>query len=417
MHILVIPSERFVPEGHPLEGIFPYHQAVILAGAGYRVGALSIDLSFSVPMIAKGLLFKLIGKKAGNKTDGLSVGSLLRLGVDKVFSAAKFIKREMLDGVEVYRVDALYRRKPVANKNHVSWVKAGLLCFDVYVKEKGRPDVVHAHEAIYAGLLAQEIQQKYKIPYVLTEHSTFYATGHPGEDILQRVKKVYMAAKGLFAVSESFASFLNTKFGLRRFCYLPNVLDIQLEAAPFEKGANPNQSFRFLNIALFKPVKDQLTLLKAFKEVVNRVKNVELCIGGSGALEADLKSFVEGAGLQKNVRFLGVLSREEVMAELNRCDCFVLSSKYETFGVVIIEALLFGKPVISTSVGVAPDIIKGETGFVVNVGDEKELAEAMLKTINGRAAYEAEGIRRFAIAEFGKEAFVKRMNKIYSEVT
>lgn len=416
MHILIIPSERLVPEGHPLEGIFPYHQAVILAEAGHTVGALSIDLSFSVPMIAKGLFFKLTGRKAANKTDNLSMGALLKLGVEKVFSAAKFIHRETLNGVSVYRVEALYRRKPVANKNHVSWVRAGALCFDVYVKEKGRPDVVHAHEAIYAGMLAQTIREQYNIPYVITEHSTFYATGNPGEDVLQRVKKAYTAATGLFAVSKSFASFLNEKFGLNRFRYLPNVLDVQLETASFEGQAGPYPNVRFLNIALFKPVKDQLTLLKAFKEVAGRVENAELCIGGSGAMEAELRSFVGQAGLQKKVHFLGVLSREQVIAELNRCDCFVLSSKYETFGVVIIEALLFGKPVISTAVGVAPDIINRETGFVVNTGDEKALAEAMLELINNKAAYKAEGIRRFAVAEFGKEAFVKRMNKIYSEV-
>ncbi len=417
MHVLVIPSERFVPEGHPLEGIFPYHQAVILAGAGYKVGALSIDLAFSVPMIVKGLFHKVVGKKSGNATDKFSIGSLIKFGLAKIFSPRSFIKRETLDGVSVYRIEALYRRPPVANKNHYSWIEAGLICFDAYHKEACLPAVVHAHEAIYAGMLAQKIWEKYGIPYIITEHSTFYATGNPDDAILKRVGKAYRKAKGLYAVSGSFASFLNNTFKVDRFQYLPNVLDIQLEDAPLRKQTATNTRFRFLNIALFKPVKDQLTLLKAFKLVVQEHKDVELLIGGSGALEMALKTFVQENGLQNHVRFLGVLSRDEVISELNNCDCFVLSSKYETFGVVIIEALLFGKPVISTAVGVAPDILNGQTGFVAETGNEKALADAMLKMINRRSAYDADYIRKFAVDNFGREAFVKRMNKIYREAT
>jgi len=416
MHVLVLPSERFVPEGHPLEGIFPYHQAVILQRAGHRVGALSIDLSFSVPMILKGLSFKLVGKKAGNATDKFAAAALIKLGLDKVFAATKFIQCETLDSVSVYRINALYRRPPVANKNHYSWVKAGLICFDAYVKEKGRPDVVHAHEAIYAGMLAQKIEEKYGIPYVLTEHSTFYATGKMDDGIRQRVSKAYNKAKALFAVSDSFANFLNETFAIKRFQCLPNVLDLQLENAVHQYKTVSNKCFRFLNIALFKPVKDQLLLLAAFKKVIESNSTVELLIGGSGALEKDLKDFVDKNSLQDRVKFLGVLSREEVIDQLNNCDCFVLSSKYETFGVVIIEAMLFGKPVISTAVGVAPDILNDKTGYVVPVGDENALANAMQKLALNKSAYDAGYIRNFTVANFGREAFVKRMNKIFSEV-
>ena len=62
MHILLIPSEQFVPDENKLEGIFQYHQASILKEAGYKVGALSVKLSFSIPMIVKGFLYNALSK-------------------------------------------------------------------------------------------------------------------------------------------------------------------------------------------------------------------------------------------------------------------------------------------------------------------------------------------------------------------
>lgn len=418
MHILVIPSERLVPENNKLEGIFPYHQAVVLKEAGHQVGALSVDLSFSVVMILKGLLFKLIGKKAGNATDQYSLASLIKFGATKILTAG-FITTEILEGVKVYRIDGLYRRPPVANHNHYSWIKTGLIGFKRYVKDNGMPDVVHAHEAIYAGMLAEKISARWKVPYVLTEHSTFYATGKVEEGIFGRVKKAYKKAAQLYAVSPLFAAFLNLMFAVTNFGYMPNVLDPQLEEAAYEsyeEGSKSRKKFRFLNVALLKPVKDQKTLLNALKIVVDKNPDVELAIGGFGNLQSELEAQATDLGLQKHVRFLGELNREEVIREIKNADSFVLSSKYETFGVVLIEAMALGKPVVTTNVGVAPDIISEETGYAVEAEDERALAEAMLKLMGKQERFDPDYIRNFAIARFGKEAFVNRMNKIYNDV-
>lgn len=327
MHILIIPSEGFVPDYNKLEGIFQYHQAVILQEAGYRVGALSVRLRFSVPMFAKGVFFKLLRRKAGNATDDYSLQGLLKFAAGKIFRPKKYITAETLDGIRVYRIDALYRRRPANNKNHVSWIKAGLLCFEEYLKNEGRPDIVHAHDAIYAGMLAERIHAKHGIKYVITEHSSSYALGATDEGILQRVRIAHRNAAGLFAVSEAFAELLNKLFAFDRFRYLPNVLDQQLEKAPYRQTTEAGGDFRFLHIAVFKPVKDQRTLLNAFKRVVERNAGAELFIGGDGELHDELHEQVKALGLENNVRFLGRLNRDEVMDEIKACDCFVLSSK------------------------------------------------------------------------------------------
>jgi glycosyltransferase involved in cell wall biosynthesis len=265
-------------------------------------------------------------------------------------------------------------------------------------------------------MLAATISRKYHIPYVITEHSTFYATGSPDQKLLRRVKEAHRYAAALFAVSQPFAEFLNQQFGTNRFCYLPNVIDPLLETASLRDQNEKKGGFRFLNLALFKPVKDQETLLRAFAIIAKKNADVELRIGGKGDLQNKLIKLVEELGVDKRVTFLGELNREAVVDELHNCNCFVLSSKYETFGVVLIEAMLFGKPVISTAVGVAPEIINEKTGFVVNVGDENALAKAMINVTEQASVYEADCIRHFAVSNFGKDAFIERINKIYREV-
>lgn len=416
MHILIIPSEQFVPDENKLEGIFQYHQATILKEGGYRVGALSVKLSFSVPMIIKALFYKTTGRKAGNAADNYSVSSLLKLGYTKLFKPHKFVTTEAIDGITVYRVDGLYRRPPGNNKNHLSWITAGMVAFKQYAKKQGKPDLIHAHDAIYAGMLAQKINETFGVPYIITEHSSTYALKTTDDAILQRVKNAHANAVGLFAVSEAFAQLLNKLFSFNRFKYLPNVLDQYLEKKKYEAVLNNHSKFIFLNIAVLKPVKDQHTLIKAFKKVVAENENAELWIGGNGELETELKTFVNDFDLQNKVKFLGLLSRDEVIQQIQNCNCFVLSSKYETFGVVIIEAMLFGKPVIVTRCGVGQNIVTENVGYVVEVGNDEQLAAAMLRMMETHTKYNSDTIRSFTIKNFGREKFLQNMNNIYKEL-
>ena len=416
MHVLLIPSEEFIPPHNKLDGIFQYHQAVILKESGHRVGVLSVRLSFSVPMIAKGIAMRFFGKKTGNETDKHSILSLVKLGFNKVFRPQHFVHSETIDGLTVFRVDGLFLKPPKDNKNHLSWIRAGLACFEEYQKKEGVPDVIHAHNAIYAGMLAAEIKRRYGLRYILTEHSSTYAMKKLEGDIVHLVKKAYDGASGLIAVSQAFADLLNKLFSFQRFHYLPNVLDQQLEKFPYKPIATNGNKFIFLHIAVLLPVKDQATLLQAFQLVVRHNPAAELWIGGNGELLDTLRRQAESLQIQDSVKFLGLLNREEVINRIQACDCFVLSSKYETFGVVVIEAMLFGKPVIVTRCGVGQSLVDEKIGYVVDVGDAEKLAGAMQKMMNTSSSYDPEHIRRVTIDQFGKDAFVRKINKIYSEV-
>lgn len=415
MHILIVPSEEFLPKKDSVDGIFQFHQAEILQKGGYKVGILSICLSFSLPMIFKGLVYKLRNKRTGRVTDNYSSIELLKIGFLKLFKPGYFIKKDKLWGLNIYRIEGLYFWPPADFKNHYSWVKAGMKCFKTYMKDHGMPDLIHAHNAVYAGMLADAILEKFHVKYIITEHSSMYALEKSDVSVLKRVERVYNRAENVYAVSNSFKSYLNNLFPTVDVKYLPNVIDPRLEETVQNASRNENTVFKFLHIGRLLSVKNQVLLLEAFKIAFDKLENIKLIIGGGGVLEAELKKRAQQLNLAEAVEFRGLLSREAVASAYEECNCFVLSSHYETFGVVLIEALLFGKPLVTTDCGVSRELVDETNGYLVETADAFHLAEAMIKVVREYQKYQPDQIREKVIREFGQREFLKKIINIYNE--
>lgn len=121
-------------------------------------------------------------------------------------------------------------------------------------------------------------------------------------------------------------------------------------------------------------------LIDAFK----KTENAELFIVGKGNDEEALKKQAESLG--DRVHFMGTLSDEDMRSAFADCDFFVLPSieKSEAFGIVQLEAMVYGKPVINTDLATSVPLVSldGETGLTVRAGDSNDLAEAMNRLIN-----------------------------------
>lgn len=152
-------------------------------------------------------------------------------------------------------------------------------------------------------------------------------------------------------------------------------------------------------------------LLRAFRAV----KGCELFIAGTGELEASLKTYAKKHNLEKKVHFLGFLPDDDLKAAYADCDIFVLPSvaKSEAFGIVQLEAMVCGKPVINTSLpsGVPFVSVHGKTGLTVPPSDAKALASAVntlasdstLREKYGKAASER------VMKEFNEKNVIKKL--------
>lgn len=158
-------------------------------------------------------------------------------------------------------------------------------------------------------------------------------------------------------------------------------------------------------------------LLKAF---IN-VENCELFIAGTGELEKWLKEFTKANGLEKKVHFLGFLPDSELKQAYADCDIFVLPSvaKSEAFGIVQLEAMIYGKPVINTSLpsGVPYVSIHGKTGITVPPSNYQLLADAiniLAKHDNLRKELGRNAQKR-VINDFNEKQIIKKLYKFLAE--
>jgi glycosyltransferase involved in cell wall biosynthesis len=171
---------------------------------------------------------------------------------------------------------------------------------------------------------------------------------------------------------------------------------------------------RLLCIGRLIPIKGHLVLLRALAMARASVPETTLDVAGRGPLEPALKELARGLGLEGAVRFLGFVS--PVQDAIERAAIVVVPSLGEGFGMVALEAMERGRPVIASAVGGLPEIVAdGETGLVVPAGDADALAEAIAALAGDleRAAAMGRAGRERALAEFTPERCAERIEELY----
>ncbi|MEO5580558.1 MAG: glycosyltransferase [Gemmatimonadaceae bacterium] len=414
-HVLIIPSEEFLPPENHLSGIFQLHQASALSAAGFRVGTLSIRQTLSILMILRAGAYRLAGRKPGNSLDGRPVLDLASLLAKKLTRPKSFVTYDHVADLPVVRVEGFYLFPPSRFTDHLGWVRAGVAAFEEYCDRCGRPDLLHAHNLNPAGLLGHRISRRYNIPFVLTEHSTFYGRGLVPRSLFSSLRRAADAASGLAVVSPALGTVLQNQLNLNAdsMRWIPNVIDPDVASMPVTRESSSDDGFTFLCIGNLIPVKNHAVLLKAFQTAFHGQKGMRLRIGGDGPLELDLKVLAAELKIAPQIQFLGRLSREQVVQELDRCNAFVLPSSYETFGVVLIEALVRGKPVIATRCGGPESFVGEEDGIIVPPDGVTELATALRTMSRQAASYDSDTLRQRALARFGAQKLVQNLENFY----
>jgi glycosyltransferase involved in cell wall biosynthesis len=146
------------------------------------------------------------------------------------------------------------------------------------------------------------------------------------------------------------------------------------------------------------------------------LNSFELVIGGEGPDRRKLEDLATSLGVAPRCKFLGLLNREQVRHEMQQCDVFVLSSLWETFGVVVGEAMACGKPVISTRCGGPEFIVTEENGVLVDVANAQALADAMSDFIAGRKHFDSQTVRDSVVNRFSPEMFAKNASAVYEQL-
>ena len=391
MHILIVPSwysnVRSVGSGS-----FFRDQALALAGAGHKVGVLA--------------------QKIWGMRD-YRTGPMPEMNKISVED----------DGpLRVYRRDAIHRLPRVPFRDALAHRNNGLLIFNAYETQEGRPDVIHAHGALHGGVVAAAIKRRSGIPYALTEHSSDYDEHKHRWWQKRLVAGVLRSANARLAVSPSLARQISKQFPKmgQPIDVIPNLLPPAFEMIPPDQinaamvpKAHP--SFVFLCVARISAEKNQIGLIQAFAEAFPGRNDVELHFVGPGDGQSLLDQ-AEHLQIGGKVQVYGTKVAEQVRRHMIKSDCLVLASFVETFGVVLIESLAVGTPVIATACGGPESIVTPENGILIPPRDHPALVEALVEMHANFGRYDAKTLRRDCLAHYGTEAIVGRLVDIYATI-
>lgn len=264
-----------------------------------------------------------------------------------------------------------------------------------------RPHIIHAHLA-RASWMAGIVGSKLNMPTVSTTHN--------------RIKKKYINKIGYFTtITNNLKNYIESfGIGSDRIRKIPNFSLIEPTEIPSEKRHNP---LVFFSLGRFVSKKGFDVLLQAFKQYSKtNAPPAKLMIAGSGPLDQKLRHQAAELGIADLVEFSGWI--DDVPAFCDKGDIFILPSRDEPFGIVLLESMSMGKPIIATSVSGPLDFLDDQTAFFVTPGDSEELSKAMQAAATSPEACHSkalEALRRFR-AEYTREAVLPRFIDFYEEI-
>jgi glycosyltransferase involved in cell wall biosynthesis len=129
-----------------------------------------------------------------------------------------------------------------------------------------------------------------------------------------------------------------------------------------------------------------------------------------------LRERAESAGIYDRINFAGAQAPSEVRRQMWNAHAMIQSSDYETFGLPVVEALMCGRPIISTACGGPNWIVSDSVGMLVPTGSVEALAAAMKAMRREAANYSPEVLRRYALSRYAKSAVMSQIEAVYRRV-
>jgi teichuronic acid biosynthesis glycosyltransferase TuaC len=301
----------------------------------------------------------------------------------KQLSKDKFCDDYSYDNIKVYYprsfyVPILYFRKLLVDNR--------LRVVDSLIQRKNLNfDLIHAHFTWPSAYIAADLKEKYKKPVVVTIHENSDGLYEEVNMNYPLLNQSWENADALIRVNKIDVPLLK-RFNDNVF-FVPNGFSSIFK--PMDKyecrkklGLHTNTKIIF-SLGLLIERKGFQYLIEAMKFVEDERFEVLCFIGGSGPLKSKLQKKIDNLNLTDKVKLIGFIPDEALPLWMNACDIFVLPSLSESFGVVLIEAMACGKPVISTYNGGSEEIVISEDyGLLVESRSSKQLSEKIMISLD-----------------------------------
>lgn len=284
------------------------------------------------------------------------------------------------------------------------------------------PDITHVHSPYPPGEFWNALLGRSKIT-VIGYHADIVRQKHLFRLYKPFVKMVLEKAHAILYSNPNYRETSPLLSMFRDKCHLvPYGIDIErfadvgLSTPKDWKGKS--ERFKILFVGKLRYYKGLNYLIEAMRHI----EDADLIVVGDGPLRSKLESQVSALKLNERVHFVGQVEDEDLPAYYHAADCFVLpsDSRAEAFGIVLLEAMAAGLPLVTTELGTGTSFVNihRQTGFVVPPGNPTALSEAINTLRNDQALSRrfAQGGRERVRTEFSKEIMVNSILNIYEQL-
>lgn len=291
--------------------------------------------------------------------------------------------------------------------------------FDAAITEEietFKPDIIHSGHI----WVISSIACKYNVPVVVTSHGTDVIGLQKGDRFKKMAEYVIKRAKKIIAVSNENCRLIKEIFPesnpeVIQAGYDPKVFNIQ-EYNKQEILSKYGIEYTNQKIVLYA---GRLSGLKGVDILLNAAKiyeneNIITVIAGNGALRKELKKQAKDLEL-KNTYFIGHKSQRTLKKLYNIADVFAMPSRMEAFGLVAVEALACGTPVVCTEAGGMKEYITEKVGKIVKTEDYEGLAKALMEILKNENKYNREELSEYVKEKFAQEKSIAKLLGIYNE--
>lgn len=229
-------------------------------------------------------------------------------------------------------------------------------------REGWLPDVVQLNVIQKQGLLALWLKRRFSIPYIIIEHWSGYLPGNGQFRQMSSLQKrfyqrIASQAEMILTVSQALQRAMQSNgIEAKSWGTIDNVVDEFFKFSEFSRQYSEKKTL--LHVSCFdEKAKNVKGLLRAAKMLSERRQDWSLVLVGTGVDYRDVRAYADALEIPEGLlRWTGELTPQEVANEMHRADALVLSSRYETYGVVLAEAATARLPILSTPVGIAEEV-------------------------------------------------------------
>lgn len=273
-----------------------------------------------------------------------------------------------------------------------------------------QPDLVHAHHSFLLGMTALRVARYRKLPLVFTHHTqyeqyTHYVLG--GSPTLQRFiieldTRYANLCDQVFAPSQSIAELLRERGVEAPVAVVPTGVNVehfaQGDGPGFRKSLSiPENAFVTGHLGRLAPEKNLLFLAEAIAAFLKLEPRACFLLVGNGPLEADVRAIFEREGLSTRLYMAGTLESRQLVDAYHAMDVFAFSSKSETQGMVLTEAMAAGVPVVGLDAPGVREVIKNRrNGRLLHEESTSAFASA-LQWVAGLVRTEKQALKQCAL--------------------